>query len=919
MRTRIAFTLLFLTFAGSPLWSRGQRVDRPILHLRDFAENPSLRAHAGQTVFLDRLLHNPAKAVIPYELQAGKHDFCLQGHDPYFTGLVLQDDAGNTVFTMPSDRRCITVTLPKGMYRLHISHSSEGLPNPARFARLQVDYPSAPLVDANGNPAGGYWAIAPNNSGRLTAQLPIRNLGSLYSSAMPVVADGSTQFDEYSLFSFPPGNNHPLLLKPGFFLDLLQTAPDPSETNATIAGNYTTCQPLEFGCDFFANDMPTTGGLITDLGHYQFAFEPTGTLIGQLKFSLQPTPFSKLTLVGLIVSPNSSTPTPPPTTMSVIFRFYPDGTQIGNLNVGEVALFEGCNYKGKAAVVSDTDFDEYSSNATTLYNSLVSFKLGNNTAAQFSLSEGTAPPQQIWPINDSACLSNPILSVDWVMHLDYVMAWYSLSQPNVACPNCRLVGADLTAFRLAGANWQGADMSGATITGTQFTSGTNLTGAKFNGATVNNASFRGATLTGTDFTGAKMTCVDFSGTDSQHLSDLTQPIMTNTQWTAGTSCLNNLAYTKLSVASVPPAYWKYADLTGAVFVDLKPGMQLSSQANPVDMSGARLAGVSLSQVGLDYANLAGADLTQTLLSKSSLQHANLSTAKLYGASLTDANLESANLQSADLTNNPPNIQQAADLSGAFLRNANLSFAQLSGANFTNASFYGFTGAYGPGGGSCAVQNGETNGCATAHGAVMNNTVFSGAYLFGVDFTNTQATGANFGNAVLVGANFDSATLASDPAAASTTSFESAFLQGANLAGAKTLDHVSLASAFVDFNPKGNTVDIQLPGTHTQFPGYWGTSGNDVCAEPGYSSPTTVPTTNSTITCPDGNKYPDGCGAADPQGTNPHWNSGTNISSANTPASYQQNATYTPASTNPICTDDPIWDVGNNYRPARKHQ
>ena len=57
----------------------------------------------------------------------------------------------------------------------------------------------------------------------------------------------------------------------------------------------------------------------------------------------------------------------------------------------------------------------------------------------------------------------------------------------------------------------------------------------------------------------------------------------------------------------------------------------------------------------------------------------------------------------------------------------------------------------------------------------------------------------------------------------------------------------------------------------------------------------------------------------PAGTNSHWNSGTNISSANTPASYQDNATYTPASTNPICTDDPIWDVGNNYRTARKHQ
>ena len=315
----------------------------------------------------------------------------------------------------------------------------------------------------------------------------------------------------------------------------------------------------------------------------------------------------------------------------------------------------------------------------------------------------------------------------------------------------------------------------------------------------------------------------------------------------------------------------------------------------------------------------GADLSQAELSGASLRHTNLRAAKLYGANLSHANLESANLQSAYLTNKPPDIQHAPDLSGAFLRNANLSFAQLSGANFTNASFYGFTGAYGQGIDSCAVQdNGETNGCATAHHAIMNNTVFSGAYLFGVDFTTTQATGAVFSNAVLVGANFDAAVLGSDSAAASTTSFDSAFLQGANLAGAD-LDHVSLADAFVDFRPDGNTLDIRLPGTHTQFPGYWGTRGQDVCAEPGYSLPTTVPATNSTIICPNGSKYPGGCGAADPQATNRHWKSGTNISSASAPASYQENATYTPQSKTPICEDDPIWDVGGDNDARRRKQ
>jgi hypothetical protein len=51
MRTRIAVSLLFLSLAGSPV-------------------------------------------------SFGGHDFCLQSRGPYFTGPVLQDEAGHTVFTM---------------------------------------------------------------------------------------------------------------------------------------------------------------------------------------------------------------------------------------------------------------------------------------------------------------------------------------------------------------------------------------------------------------------------------------------------------------------------------------------------------------------------------------------------------------------------------------------------------------------------------------------------------------------------------------------------------------------------------------------------------------------------------------------------------------------------------------------------
>ena len=93
--------------------------------------------------------------------------------------------------------------------------------------------------------------------------------------------------------------------------------------------------------------------------------------------------------------------------------------------------------------------------------------------------------------------------------------------------------------------------------------------------------------------------------------------------------------------------------------------------------------------------------------------------------------------------------------------------------------------------------------------------------------------------------------------------------------------------------------VHLPAGFAGFPN-WHAPGQKVCVFVTYAVPTTVPTGNSTLTCP--NATPagaNGCGPA--TGSNPNWNSTFSIgANSSPPASYLLDATYTKAAP-PICS------------------
>jgi uncharacterized protein YjbI with pentapeptide repeats len=847
---------------------------RSILHSKEFISNPSLLAHARQTVLVDSNPNPFEEPVIRYELEGGAHDFCLSGTRTDLKGMTLKEMFGEKVFTLPSYERCSRVELPGGIYELQFVHPGKHRPGPNRSIRVQVDPPNPPLVDANGDPVPGWWAAQNDPAeepqhrlGRLRAQTPFKDLFNnpyLYS---PFVVDyTSRQIDEFSLFQMHRDSNRPVILG----------VPSAGETTGWT-GNEVTGHPEVQGL-YVVNDragcIPFCDNqllYISDLGNQRFKI-----------LQQDARPYYQIDQNSNSSQLGWNGPTPPgPQVFELLFRFFPDGGQLGTLRPGEAALFQACGYQGKAAIFAPGEFalSAYDTPTITIDNSAKSVRLGNNTAMEW-----VSPSSQLTAIvADTACLpagsAAPSGNDLEVLPLDSLLADSSRAAAlDKKCINCKLRGINLANLDLDGWDFSGADLSGATLTHVQL----------------RNTKLDGAVLTGTKFS-----CIDVSGADGNHPTDLTSMDFTKFQWVATDGCKSNFSYTLLSIAKLPPASWKYLNLSYATFVDAN-GQQLSSEAHPLDLSGATLTGVSLQGAILDYATgLPNADLTRAVLSGVSLRHVNLSHAVLDGAQLNNANLDNANLSAAHFIKPSPD-GAGANLQGAFLRNVNLSQGKLSGADLTNANFYS---SIAVGVGLCIPdeKTGFTADCATASHATMDGTHFNSAYLFGVDFTGATAQGVNFGNSFLTGANFAGATLSADTSG-SDTGFSGAFLQGTNLGGVILQNGISLQNAFVDFSA-GNTITLILGGEHTTFSGYWNKPGQPVCAQMVYTQPTTVPQTDGNVTCPKGFRYPSGCGPATPDGSNLHWKSLVDVSSS---ASYATNATYTPASSQPICQYDPKW-------------
>ncbi len=486
-----------------------------------------------------------------------------------------------------------------------------------------------------------------------------------------------------------------------------------------------------------------------------------------------------------------------------------------------------------------------------------------------------------------------------------------------------------------------ADFSGATLIATKFI-GANLTGANFSNATFRNDpanpllvnEFTFATLNQTCFRNANFTGANyftFAALDCANFSQLT---LTNQTTIFGEGPLDialaqgcRVSFERTTIDCEFVSSWAKlnlinanlsACLTGttlegqnfddAVMVGVDFSKPDSSAGQLTDLrkthfNGANLSDAVFSNTVLDGAQMQGAILTGAKFLDASLVEIDLSGATLPGARFDRANLTHANLYGALLFDNTRGVAQAsASFISAHLKNVNLADAKMEGVDFTHANFYSSNPTQNLGcpttcqGKGCKAYSGFTIACATAHDATITQADFSDAYMAGIDLSGAHGTAVTFSATVLVGANLGDLTLGPDPNTGKSSSLVAALLEGTYFTAdmSKLTGMVDFSDSYFDFTDGGNGIYILLDGQYHNAFRCALCDRSAICVNPYYGQGFSVPRSPN-IVCPNGQNYPNGCGAAKGGADSP-WRSPTNLQNA----WYQSNSTFTPAS-NPSAT------------------
>jgi len=381
-----------------------------------------------------------------------------------------------------------------------------------------------------------------------------------------------------------------------------------------------------------------------------------------------------------------------------------------------------------------------------------------------------------------------------------------------------LSGATMTNATLSGdfRDWSfvGADLTGATVGADADVAGARFAKANLAGATLDGAIADGAVFDRSDLRGAQLSGLQyqlppsFAGVQvGQFKSSCTQfrdMDLVNTRLTptvTGSQC----AKTPLLPGSDAPlgllyvlAHTYHGDvgLTDARFV-----------ASARDRG--RLAGADLSGIDLSGSSFLGfpADLVKTHFDDATLAGTSFKLADLAGATFKDVQAPGASFQDAELAaaggagaasfaGTKTDLSGAdfvgADVSGVSFQSADLSRAVFNRARAADTDFNSviatnavFSAAHIYGDGQAFDGARDLSG-ADFSGAVLAGDTSQGA---GFDLTDADLTGAKFDRAQCVGCRFTGSNL-------SGVSFSSAYLPGAVFSGARSLQGVDLADAWL---------------------------------------------------------------------------------------------------------------------------
>lgn len=486
-------------------------------------------------------------------------------------------------------------------------------------------------------------------------------------------------------------------------------------------------------------------------------------------------------------------------------------------------------------------------------------------------------------------------------------------------------GQTLTGTNLAFQNLRGATFNGAVLNGVNFI-GADLTGADFRGATfVTTAGDPTAALFPTDFTAANLTracfnqvpfntaaapvqfadatlsCAEFSHTDISTGNVLFGVKLKSDPLTGTNACHTSFRYAVMSCEFRQA--WAGLELSGAVGLqtcvdrtaplDLSNAILVGSKFENVDLTGTKWTGADMtgaSFYGSTLASITGMGVptdapqgTTVKLSGASFTTATItavdfSSATLSGAKFLYANITNSRFAGADFTQDASvGVEVAADFSYARLKNVDLSSATLTDANFVGTNLYGDNADRGISGSCQMVEDGcpraptgFTCGCSSLSGATLTGATFTNAFAPNVDFSGkgTELRGTKFTNAIVAGSNFNSATMGPNNGVA--TSFEGAFVQGADFTDVATLTNATFDGALFDFGHAGNPnsfnkMYLQLPSDNLKWLGW---TSSSACVAVKYAAFSKI-SGSANPTCPSGRLGPCGSPTPGPSGS-PDW-------------------------------------------------
>ena len=532
----------------------------------DFAD-PGAAARHHHTVVVDlepaNYIGEPLENLVRYQLDVGTYRFCIDPDDEFITGFTLENDAGEVMLTLDRFNECVERDLPAGIYTKRIRHDGDEVVRKAAVEGEQpqnrvafVQSPSTPrITDNNGQPLGGWWVVALGSDQKtiITTSLrepPLDFCGpDDYPDPVPCPARLSEEspagITAAQLFRFDhrmQGATVPVSMQVGV---VNKTLPSPlfvffyfgaDEISAHIQDKNTAGCPIDVysvwggsgyllatqGASLLNTACKTGTLLFNDLGGYTFqlyVLEPYHT---------PPVKAGVYRSDSLVVISNVDWE---PVTLQVLMRLFrpEDGDDTAaiadNLQEGEVALFEDCNYGGKMWVLGQetADFSRLSGPGFQLDNAISSVRVSQNTTAiLYSDSHYQGKKQEI--IADTPCLEGSTIGNNTASALQFGKALDILISSN-QCVGCKLAGVQLPEANLRNVDLRQADLRGANFFRAKLRKAklndavlsgddTNLnfaelrqavlTGAKLDSASLEGADLRQATLTNADLSGAKL-------------------------------------------------------------------------------------------------------------------------------------------------------------------------------------------------------------------------------------------------------------------------------------------------------------------------------------------------------------------------------------------------------------------------------